>query len=97
MSDYAQFLARKRRSVQDTGRVVDPDAIHPSLFPFQRVITAWALKKGRAAIFADCGLGKSFMQIEWARLAAERSLILAPLSAVRLQPEHPGHRQLRHP
>lgn len=38
---------------------------------------------GRAAIFADCGLGKSFMQIEWARLMARKSLIVAPLSVAR--------------
>jgi hypothetical protein len=80
---YSAFLATKRRTVHDAGRVVDPDDIHPSLFPFQRAITAWALRKGRAAVFADCGLGKTFMQLEWARLATDRALIVAPLSVAR--------------
>ncbi len=79
-ADYDRFLASKRRVVHDAGRPVNPDEIHPSLFGFQRSITAWALRKGRAAIFADTGLGKSRMQIEWARLTGERTLILAPLA-----------------
>ncbi len=83
MSDYADLLARKRRVAVDAGVEVDPDAIHPSLFPFQRAVTAWALRKGRAAIFADCGTGKTFMQLEWARLTGKRALILAPLSVAR--------------
>lgn len=83
VSDYQAFLASKRRVAHDAGRVVEPDAIHPSLFDFQRAIVAWALRKGRAAIFADCGLGKTFMQVEWARLTGERALIVAPLSVAR--------------
>lgn len=52
------------------------------LFPFQRDLVQWALRRGRAAIFADTGLGKSAMQIEWARQvsSAGRVLILAPLA-----------------
>lgn len=80
MSTYADFLATKRRVVHDAGRVVEPEAVHPSLFPFQRAIVCWALRKGRAAIFADTGLGKTRMQVEWARLTGERALILAPLA-----------------
>lgn len=81
--DYDTFLASKRRKVADVGVTVSPTAIHPSLFGFQREIVQWALRKGRAAIFADTGLGKSRMQVEWARLIADRSLILAPLSVAR--------------
>jgi superfamily II DNA or RNA helicase len=77
---YAEFLATKRRAVLDSGITVDPAEIHPSLFGFQRAITVWALRKGRAAIFADTGLGKTRMQIEWARLLGVRTLILAPLA-----------------
>lgn len=77
---YSDFLAQKKRVVLDHGRSVEPGEMHPSLFPFQRDITAWALRKGRAAIFADTGMGKSRMQIEWARLTGERALILAPLA-----------------
>jgi Helicase conserved C-terminal domain len=77
--DYAEFLASKRRVVHDEGVAVDDAAIHPSLFPFQRDITRWALRKGRAALFEDTGLGKTRQQIEWARLTGQRALILAPL------------------
>lgn len=80
---YADFLANKRRQVPDVGSPVDAGLIHPSLFGFQREIVQWACRKGRAAIFADTGLGKSRMQVEWARLIADRSLILAPLSVAR--------------
>lgn len=80
MSTYADFLAGKRRVVHDAGRIVDPSQVHPSLFPFQRDLVIWALRKGRAALFADTGLGKTRMQVEWARLTGERCLILAPLA-----------------
>lgn len=79
-TDYATFLAGKRLAAPDAGIVVEDGAIHSSLFPLQRDITRWALRKGRAAIFADTGLGKSRMQVEWARLTGERALILAPLA-----------------
>jgi hypothetical protein len=77
---YAAFLESKRRVVTDHGREVDLDEIHPSLFDFQRALTQWALRKGRAAVFADTGLGKTRMQVEWARLTGQRTLILAPLA-----------------
>ena len=83
MSDYQEFIATKHRRVLDAGHEVTPDQVHPSLFEFQRDITIWAIRKGRAAIFADCGLGKTRMQLEWARLSAECSLIVAPLSVAR--------------
>lgn len=81
--NYADFLATKRRAVADHGTTVDPGEIHPSLFGFQRDLVAWSLRKGRAAIFADCGLGKSRIQLEWARLCGGTSLIVAPLSVAR--------------
>jgi superfamily II DNA or RNA helicase len=77
---YAAFLASKRKVVADHGRIVDDADVHPSLFVFQRAITRWALRKGRAAVFADTGLGKTRIQVEWARLTGERTLILAPLA-----------------
>lgn len=83
MSDYAAFLASKKRRVLDAGIEVDPSDIHPMLFEWQAEIVRWAVKRGRAAIFADCGLGKTFMQLEWARLSGDRTLILAPLSVAR--------------
>ena len=76
---YAEFLASKRRVYAGDG--VDPKTVGlPSmLYPWQSAIVRWALKKGRAAIFADCGLGKSFMQIAWAHALNVPTLILAPL------------------
>ncbi len=81
MNDYEAFLDAKAPVVQDYGAVVDDDAINPILYPFQRAIVRWACKRGRAAIFADCGLGKTFMQIAWARIVAagDPALIVAPL------------------
>lgn len=82
-SDYATFLAAKRRAVGEVGITVDPTAVHPMLHEWQADIVRWAVHRGRAAIFADCGLGKTFMQLEWARLMADTTLILAPLSVAR--------------
>jgi hypothetical protein len=61
-----------------------PEAVHEKLFDWQKEIVQWSLEKGRAAIFADCGLGKTPMQLEWARLVSHSQskpvLILAPLA-----------------
>lgn len=79
MTTYAAFLASKARPVGQVGpSEVGP--VSPLLFPFQRDLVQWAVRKGRAALFADTGLGKTFMQLEWARLLGERTLILAPLA-----------------
>jgi DNA modification methylase len=75
---YNTFLESKTPDIEANG--IEPGPVHPALFGFQRDVVAWALRKGRAAIFADCGLGKSFMQIEWARQIGERVLIVAPLA-----------------
>lgn len=83
MTTYENFLRRKALVVKSVGIKVENQDIHPKLFPFQRDLTKWALRKGRAAIFADCGLGKTFMQLEWARLIGKRALIIAPLSVAR--------------
>jgi DNA modification methylase/superfamily II DNA or RNA helicase len=81
-SDYKRFLASKRVLFTGDGKPLDHEEINPILFPFQRDIVAWAVRHGRAAIFADTGLGKTFMQIEWARLMGQKTLILAPLSVI---------------
>lgn len=94
MSEYNEFL--KTKSVDDipTGIVEDID-INPMLYDFQKDITRWAVKRGRAAIFADCGLGKTPMQLEWSRHVCEHSgdnvLILAPL-AVAAQTQREGEK-----
>lgn len=80
---YGDFLARKERRTQAVGVDVDPAELHPLLHDFQRDGAAWAIRTGRAALFWDCGLGKTFVQCEWARHSAEKALIVAPLSVAR--------------
>ena len=76
---YREFIAAKGFQAQTVGLSEIP-ALNPKLFDFQRDIVAWALRKGRAAIFADCGLGKTPMQLEWAKHVPGPVLILAPLA-----------------
>ena len=76
---YTQFLDSKRIADTPTGLDTVPP-LNPMLIDFQRDITEWALRRGRAAIFADCGLGKTPMQLEWARHVPGRVLIVAPLA-----------------
>lgn len=79
MIEYQEFLEQKTRADVPTGLSSIPE-LNSALFPFQRDIVAWALKRGRAAIFADCGMGKTLMQLEWARHIPGPVLILAPLA-----------------
>ncbi len=83
MSDYEQFLKTKQHPVLDSGKAIDRSHIHCKLFEWQRDIVVWATKKGRCAVFLDTGLGKTFIQLEWARLLGENTLIIAPLSVAR--------------
>jgi DNA modification methylase len=80
---YEQFIDAKRTMATDSGFAIDGD-INPSLFDFQRDIVRWALRRGRASIFADCGMGKTIMQLAWADAVADhtcgRVIILAPLA-----------------
>ncbi len=75
-SSYSEFIARKRRVW--TGEAIPAADLPWQLFEWQRAIVRWALRKGRCAIFADCGLGKTFMQLAWAQAIDGRVLILAP-------------------
>lgn len=79
---YVDFLKSKRVAIAPSGFEVEPS--NPYLFPFQRDLVRWALKIGKAAIWADCGLGKSLMELSWAQHVVEclnaPVLILAPLS-----------------
>lgn len=80
---YHQFLARKAIIDPPTGLDVIPD-LPEAMFPFQRDIVRWALKRGRAAVFAGTGLGKSLMELSWAdavcRSTGRKVLHLAPLA-----------------
>lgn len=78
--EYEEFLARKALVVTSAGIDVDPATLHPALKPFQRAAVAWALRKGRSALWESTGLGKTFQQLVWAQHAAERTLIVAPLA-----------------
>lgn len=90
---YSSFLARKRISDPATGM---RDADLPAwLFPHQRDITRWALRRGRAAVFAGTGLGKTAMELTWADAVARHTgrpvIVFAPL-AVAAQHAREAHR-----
>jgi DNA modification methylase len=89
--EYREFLTKKE--IIDKSSGFCPTEINPKLFDFQAAIVRWACKRGRAAIFADCGLGKSPMQLEWANQVHKHTnqpvLILAPL-AVSKQTQREG-------
>jgi superfamily II DNA or RNA helicase len=89
MNAYKQFLNLKQIKLDDAGIPIDRTNLNPALFDFQRDIIAWAVRKGRAALFCDCGLGKTVMQLEWARLIPGNVLIMAPLSVAQ-QTEREG-------
>lgn len=82
MTDYDEFVARKRRAEVATGH--QPGDLNEHLFDFQHAIVSWAVRRGRAAIFADTGLGKTLMQLSWAQEVHSHTggvvLVLAPLA-----------------
>lgn len=84
---YADFIARRRARVEHDGITITADDLHHSLKPFQVDVTSWAARVARPAIWADTGLGKTRMQLEWCRLMADVSLIVAPLGVARQTPE----------
>jgi hypothetical protein len=69
---YRSFLEAKIATSQASGFDVDPATIHPYLKPHAKALTLWALRGGRRAIFANFGLAKTSMQLEWARQIALR-------------------------
>lgn len=81
--DYQEFIQSKHIQPVLSGFDVDVESLNSNLFDFQKVIVKWALKRGRAAIFADTGLGKTLMQTSWAheivKYTGENVLIFAPL------------------
>jgi hypothetical protein len=93
MTDYEKFLQSKIKSHSETGFEIKESKLNPKLFDFQKFIVSRCLKIGRSAIFADCGLGKTPMQLEWAYQVSKKEkkpvLILTPL-AVSLQTINEG-------
>jgi superfamily II DNA or RNA helicase len=81
---YSEFVNRKLASVAPTGIDVIPAMDGHNLMPHQRDLVRWALRRGRCAIFADTGLGKTRMQLAWAhelhKATGHAVLILAPLA-----------------
>jgi len=83
INNYKEFLKTKQYRISNQGKEIGRDLINSKLFEWQKDIVQWALRKGRCAIFLDTGLGKTFIQLEWARLLNENTLIIAPLSVAR--------------
>lgn len=78
-SEYRRFLESKAWTSPRTG-LDDVPTLHDSMFEFQRDAVSWALRRGRACLFLECGLGKTLCQLEWARHVPGDVLILAPLA-----------------
>jgi len=80
--DYQSFLKRKTQLGSNDG--FEPIEMPDSMFDFQKHLVEWALRKGRAAIWADCGLGKSLMALAWCdnviRHTGKAVLIITPLA-----------------
>ena len=83
--NYQDFI--KGKEIKSISAGFEPSADNPKLFQWQSDIVRWALMKGRCAIFADCGLGKTAMQLQWAQQVADHEgkpvLICAPLAVAR--------------
>lgn len=82
IDEYESFVSAKRRNEVATGH--QPGPLNEHLFDFQHAVVSWAVRRGRAAIFADTGLGKTLMQLSWADEVSRHDdgavLILAPLA-----------------
>lgn len=82
MSSYQDFIRSKH--VRCGWQGFESGVPHDTLYDWQKAVVEWACKKGRAALFEDCGLGKTFQQLEWARQVHRHTggnvLIVAPLA-----------------
>ncbi|MCE2656563.1 MAG: hypothetical protein LW602_08920 [Sediminibacterium sp.] len=82
--EYLEFIQSKQKNTTKSGFEIQDDALNQNLFAFQKFIVKRALHAGKYAIFADCGLGKTLMQLEWANQVVHHTnqpvLILAPLA-----------------
>ena len=81
-TSYDHFILSKSKKAESYG--FEPEAISAPLFDWQKQVVEWAVRKGRAALFEECGLGKTLQQIEWARQITNKTglpvLILTPLA-----------------
>jgi len=70
---YKEFIDRKRQSIKPMGFEVDPSTLNPNLFDWQRRTVHWALRRGRAALFEECGLGKTLQQLVFAEQVVKKT------------------------
>ena len=81
-SDYQQFLNTK--GIRNDMEGFEPLWIPDFLYDFQKKLVEWSLRKGKAALFADCGLGKSIIELVWAKNVVRKTkgniLLLTPLA-----------------
>ena len=84
--EYAKFLETKKQNIKQSGFEVRDEHLNIQLFQFQKYCVRRALKSGRFAMFEDCGLGKTFQQLEWSQKVMEHInkpiLIIAPLGVI---------------
>lgn len=84
--EYTRFLETKKQSIMQSGFEISDSQLNEMLFPFQKYCVRRALKSGRFAMFEDCGLGKTFQQLEWSQKVMEHIdkpiLIIAPLGVI---------------
>ena len=84
--NYQDFLETKKKSFLESGFEIDESKLNKNLFDFQKFAVKTALNKGRFALFFDCGLGKTLMQLSWSESVFNETnkkvLILAPLAVV---------------
>ena len=85
--EYKEFLERKAQTIPCCGFTFQEAEMNRNLFDWQKDIVSWSLKKGKAALFEDCGLGKTIQQLEWCSIVSEYTgmptMILAPLAVSR--------------
>jgi len=81
---YEEFLNSKRQYSQSCGFEKPKNQMNKNLFQWQKDVVFWALRKGRAALFEDCGLGKAIQSLEWSTSVVEHTekpvLYVCPLS-----------------
>lgn len=82
--NYQDFIATKSVTAKASGFDVSQQDLNSMLFDWQKVLVRWSLRKGKSALFEDCGLGKTIQQLDWARMVNKETfgdvLIFAPLS-----------------
>lgn len=92
--EYQEFLKSKQKTLIESGFDIEESELNPLLFDFQKYAIKISIRKGRFALFEDCGLGKTFQQLEWSRIISNKYnkpvLILAPLAVVE-QTIHEGN------